>query len=190
MANDILYTNNDMAHWKKYFYYPIVLFRNAVINKIPSRHFRRMIDKLLGARMGKGSFLFRRTELLFPKGLHIGDHSTIGWFTLLDARGGIIIGNNVTVASYCKMITGSHDINSSNFEASFLPIEIGDYAWICTGATICQDVKIGEGAVVAAGAVVVKDVEPYAVVAGVPARKIGTRKNQEQNYIPCTPLLH
>lgn len=103
---DRLYDHNDMAHWKKYLYYPLTLFRNSFINKIPSRHIRRGVDKLMGARFGKGSFLFRRTEVLFPKGLLIGSNTTVGWFTLLDARGGIKIGNNVIIASYTKLITG------------------------------------------------------------------------------------
>lgn len=184
-----IYNHNDMAHWVKYIYFPITLFRNVFINKIPSRHFRRLIDKAMGARFGKGSFLFRRTELLFPKGLLVGSYSTVGWFTLLDARGGIKIGDNVTVASYVKVITGSHDINSIEFNASFRPVIIENYAWICTGAIICQNVIIGEGAVVAAGAVVVKNVEPYTVVAGVPAREIGKR-NRELKYTPTTPFLH
>ena len=189
MNNITLYDHNDMAHWKKYIYYPLTFFRNDIINKIPSRHFRRFVDKMLGARFGKGSFLFRRTEILFPKGLYIGEHSNVGWFSLLDARGGIKIGNNVTVASYSKLITGSHDIDSPNFEAKFLPIIIDDYVWICTGATICQNVHIGEGAVVAAGAVVVEDVPPYTVVGGVPAKKIKDRK-KGMIYHTSTPLLH
>lgn len=185
-----LYDHSDMVHWKKYMYYPITLFRNTFINKIPSRHFRRFFDKLLGARIGSGSYLFRRTELLFPKGLLVEKNSTVGWFALLDARGGIKIGNNVVVASYVKMVTGTHDINSSEFEASFKPIIIGDYVWICTGATICQNVTIGEGAVIAAGAIVTRDVPPYTVVGGVPAKVIGTREKLNFTYIPSTPLLH
>lgn len=184
-----IYDHNDMAHWKKYIYYPLTLFRNVFINKIPSRHFRKWIDGILGARIGRGSFLFRRTEVLFPKGLYIGEYSNVGWFTLLDARGGINIGDNVTIASYAKLITGSHDINSPSFDAHFLPIRIDNYAWICTGATICQNVHIGEGAVVAAGAVVVNNVEPYTVVAGVPAKVIGKR-NSNPSYHTSTPFLH
>ena len=190
MNNNKLYNHNDMAHWKKYIYYPLTLFRNVVINKIPSRHFRRFCDVLMGARFGKNSYLFRRTELLFPKGLYVGDNSTVGWFSLLDARGGLRIGNCVTVASYVKMVTGTHDFNSPEFQADFLPIIIGDYCWICTGATICAGVTIGEGAVVAAGAVVTKDVPPFSVVGGVPAKIIGKRKKQKMNYIPGTPFLH
>ena len=186
----VLYNHNDMAHWKKYLYYPLTLFRNTVINKIPSRHFRRAVDKMMGARYGKGTFLFRRTDVLFPRGLFIGDHSTVGWFSLLDARGGIRIGNNVIIASYVKLITGSHDYNSEIFKACFEPIVIEDRAWICTGATICQNVTIGEGAVVAAGAVVVDDVAPYTVVGGVPAKVIGKRERKDYKYKPRTEMLH
>lgn len=185
-----IYDHNDMKRWKKYFYYPLTLFRNTVINKIPSRHFRRFCDKLMGARFGKGSFLFRRTEILFPKGVNIGDHSTIGWFTLLDARGGIRIGNNVCIASYVKMITGSHDINDPKFKSGFKPVVIEDYAWICTGAMICQGVTIGKGAVVAAGAVVTQDVPSFTVVGGVPAKVIAKRKEQELLYHPRTDIFY
>ena len=55
-------------------------------------------------------------------------------------------------------------------------------------ATICQNVKIGEGAVVAAGVVVVNDVAPYTVVGGIPIKMIGIRKNF--SYHPYTHLLH
>ncbi len=189
MNKDEIYKNENMKQWKKYLYYPLVLLRNIIVNKIPSRHLRKWIDLLLGARIGRGSFLFRRTEVLFPKGLNIGEYSNVGWFSLLDARGGIVIGNNVTIASYAKLITGSHNYNSPEFQACFLPITIGDYVWICTGATVCQNVNIGEGAVVAAGAVVVSDVEPYTIVGGVPAHKIGERK-RKLNYQTHTPLLH
>ena len=184
-----LYNHNDMRHFFKYFYYPAFLFRNIFINKIPSRHIRKVFDLLLGARIGKKSYLFRRTEVLFPKGLLIGNNTTIGWFTLIDARGGIYIGNKVTIASYVKLITGTHNTKTPNFEANFCPIVIDDYVWICTGATVCANVHIGEGAVIAAGAVVTNDIEPYTIVGGVPAKKIGER-NKNLDYCPSTSFLH
>jgi hypothetical protein len=185
-----LYDHNDMNRIYKYFYYPVVLFRNSIINKIPSRHLRKWFDILLGAQYGKGTYVFRRTEVYFPKGLHLGDNSTVGWFTLLDARGGLYIGDNVTIASYVKVIDGKHDINDPLFTASFAPIVIKDYAWICTGAIIIQGVTIGRGAVIAAGAVVTKDVPDYAIVGGNPANVIGVRKLQKYSYNPKTELLH
>lgn len=64
------------------------LFGNVVINKIPSRHLRKAFYQLLGAKIGRGTYLFRRVETLQPCGLVMGDHCSVGWFTLLDARGG------------------------------------------------------------------------------------------------------
>lgn len=58
--------------------------------------------------------------------------------------------------------------------------EIGNDVWIGANVSICQGVTIGDGAVVGTGAVVLKDVEPYAIYAGVPAKKIGTRFSEEE----------
>ena len=62
-----------------------------------------------------------------------------------------------------------------------MPININDYVWIGANVTVLQNVKIGQGAVVCAGSVVTKDVEPYSIVAGTPARPIGKR-NKQLNY--------
>lgn len=184
-----LLNHSDMKKWKKYIYYPLVLFGNVIVNKIPSRHVRKWWLIALGAHIGNKSYLFRRVETLFPKGLLIGDSVTVGWFCLLDARGGIKIEDNVSVSSYVKFITGSHDVDSKNNKAVFEPIIVKKYAWICTGAIVLQGVTIGKGAVVAAGAVVTKDVPDYTIVGGVPATVIG-RRAKDLEYSPSTPMLH
>lgn len=156
----------------------LLVMGNTIINKIPWNRFRKFYFSLLGAKFAKNSVVFRRVEILGPKRLKIGSSSSIGWFTLMDSRGGVTIGENVTIASYCKLITGKHDIEDSMFCAEFYPIVIEDYAWICTGATILGGVTIGKGAVVCAGAVVTKDVPPMTVVGGVPAKEIRKRNTE------------
>lgn len=72
-------------------------------------------------------------------------------------------------------------MNSKHFEAIYKPIIIDDYAWLGAGCTILQGVHIGKGAVVCAGAVVTNDINPYEVVAGIPARMIKHR-NKDLSY--------
>ncbi len=181
---------NNMPKIAKIFYYSLVLFGNVLVNKIPSRHIRKWWLQLLGAKIGKRSFPARRVEILLPMGLKLGDGVTIGWFAELDARGGLTIDDNSNISSHVKIITGSHDIDDPDYTADFLPVTIGKRCWIGTGAIVLQGVSIGDGAVVAAGAVVTKDVEPYTVVGGVPAKRI---KERERNLVYSngpTPLLH
>lgn len=179
-----------MTGIKKKIYYAIVLFGNVVINKIPSRRIRKSFYKLMGAKIGKDTVIFRRSDILFPKGLDISDNCSIGWFTHLDARAGIKIGKNTVIASYSKLITGSHDVDDILFTAKFKPIIIGDKVWIGTGATILQGVTIGEGAVVAAGSVVTKDIPPYTIVGGIPAKFIRKRSENLEYTIDPAPILH
>lgn len=162
----------------KKIYWMFIVLGNCVVNKIPSRHIRRWYYSILGADLNNESVIFRNVDILSPRKLKIGNGSSVGWHSLIDARGGITIGNNVTVASYSRLVTGSHDINDPLFHAEFKPIVIEDYAWLCTGCTILQGVTIGRGAVVAAGAVVIKDVPPMTVVGGVPAKIIRERKTE------------
>lgn len=178
--------SNTMPRLLKPLYFAVNLWGNRIINKIPSRHLRRGFYRMLGMEAGRGSFLSRRVEVLYPKGLVMDERVSIGWFAELDARGGIFIGNDSVIASHVKLITGSHDIDSPSFSADFLPIHIGHHCWIGTGAIILQGVDIGDGAVVSAGAVVTRDVEPWSVVGGVPARFI--RKRTEGLDYECGPV--
>lgn len=107
--------------------------------------------------------------------LHIGNYTHINRGCLIDARGGITIQNSVSISHNVSIITGSHDVQSPIFMGVFKPIIIEDYVWIGANATILQGVTLGKGAVISAGAVVTKDVEPYNIVAGVPAKTIGKR---------------
>ena len=155
-----------------------LLIYNTIINKIPINIVRKFFLRLLGAKLSSNCVIFRRCEMIKPINLKVGRSSSIGWFSFIDARGSISIGNNVTIASYCKLVTAKHDVEDPMFRASENPIIIDDYVWICTGATILGGVSIGKGAVVAAGAVVTKDVPPMTIVGGIPAKYIKKRETE------------
>jgi acetyltransferase-like isoleucine patch superfamily enzyme len=112
----------------------------------------------------------------------IGPGAVINAGCLLYTTGGLTIGREVSVSAGVWLVTGTHDMNHPDFPAEFRPIVIGDYAWIGSRATIQAGVTIGEGAVVMAGAVVTRDVAPYAVVGGVPARQVGERALRSPRY--------
>lgn len=181
---------NDMPKIIKYIYYAFTLFGNMIINKIPSRHIRKWFYQALGAKIGKKTFPCRRVEILLPKGLVLKERVAVGWFAELDARGGILVDHDTNISSHVKLITGSHDIDDSDYTADFQPIKVGHHCWIGTGAIILQGVTIGDGAVVAAGAVVTKDVPPYTVVGGVPAKTIRSRTVTDGYQIGSAPFLH
>lgn len=109
--------------------------------------------------------------------ISIGKNSVINRHCRLDGRGGISIGRNVSISPECYLISASHDPHSPTFEGldGHTAIAIHDYAWLGTRAIVLPGVTIGRAAIVGAGAVVTRDVEPFTIVAGNPARVIGHR---------------
>lgn len=120
----------------------------------------------------------------------IGKGTVINYGCLLYTTGGLVIGENVSISAGSWLVTGTHDMNDPLFPDKYLPIMIGNHAWIGARATILAGVTIGEGAVVMAGAVVSRDVPPYAVVGGVPAKVVSQRKLHDLSYeINFCPLF-
>ena len=93
----------------------------------------------------------------------------------------IVIGDQATISQGVKLCCASHDIASKIMELTYRPIVINANAWVAGWAIILPGVTIGEGAVVAAGAVVTKDVEPWSVVGGNPAKFIKKRVLKDES---------
>jgi acetyltransferase-like isoleucine patch superfamily enzyme len=127
------------------------------------------------------------SEISSPEKLQIGLNTAIGKRCVIDARGGITIGRNVNISSYVRLQTAKHLIDDPDFTHQYSPISIGDRVWIAEGAIVLGGVTIGEGAVVAASAVVTKDVEPFSVVGGVPARVIRQRSHDLRYHLSWRP---
>jgi maltose O-acetyltransferase len=117
-----------------------------------------------------------------PRGVRIGIDTIVGNDAFLDGRAPLIIEDHVDIASEVMIYNSEHDIESEEFKAINEKVVIKDYVFIGPRAIILPGVTIGRGAVVGAGAVVTKDVEDFAIVGGVPAAKIGERKNKDLNY--------
>jgi acetyltransferase-like isoleucine patch superfamily enzyme len=148
---------------------------NILINKIPSHNLRIWWLRAGGAKIGKGSSIWRNTEVLGVENLVIGDDSVIAWHCQVDARAGLIIGDHVAIASHVLIIAGSHDLMAPEFWSVSAPIYIDDYAWIASRALIGHGAHIGQGAVVTANTIVAKEIAPYKIVGGSGAKPMGER---------------
>jgi len=153
-----------------------------LIGFVPVHHIRRFFYRLAGIKIGRGSTIHTGARFYNPKNISIGEDSIIGEGAVLDGRDKLSIGNHVDIASQVMIYNSEHDINDPYFLAKNAPVVIEDYVFIGPRAIILPGVKVGKGAIVAASAVVTKDVPPFSVVGGVPAKIIGERKNKNLSY--------
>ena len=148
---------------------------NTFVNKIPFADIRMDLYRRAGVKVDATSNIMMHTWVLQARDITIGPNCIIGPFTTLDGRGGLTIGRNVNIAGQVLTIGGYHLVDSETAEGILGKIVIEDNAWVAMRATILPGVTIGEGAYVGAAALVNRDIEPYTLVGGVPARKIRDR---------------
>ena len=132
-------------------------------------------------RLPTSSAIPWRAEFYAPERIVIGENVTIGDTCFLDGRSGLTIGDSVNLGSRVHIYTREHDVDSPTLAETGGPVAIGDHAWVASHAIVLPGVTFGQGAVVAAGTVVTKDVEPFSVVGGNPARPI-RKRNDDLRY--------
>lgn len=152
------------------------------VGHIPSHTLRRICYQLVGIKMGKGATIHMWANFFNPRGVVIGEDTIIGDHCFLDGRDSLKIGNHTDIASQVLIYNSEHDLEDENFKAITASVEIGDFVFIGPRAIILPGVRVGDGAVVAAGAVVTKDVEPFTIVGGIPAKEIGQRNLKNPHY--------
>lgn len=144
----------------------------------------------MGFNIGKESTVFLDCKFDCAKGLVIGNNSVLNDNCRIDPRGGVEIGSNVIISSDVQLITMDHDGDIMGVKKDKKKIIIEDYVWIATRALILPGVKIGKGAVVAAGSIVTKDVAPFTIVAGAPARFLREKEQITDYVVSYRRLFH
>lgn len=139
------------------------------------RYWRSFVLRLWGAKIGKHCAIAAGAKIWAPWNLEIADYVAVANGAELYDVAKIRIGHHVTISQNSYICTASHDISKKLKPLTYSEVCIGDFSWVCAKAIILPGVTIGEGAIVAAGAVVTKDVEPWAVVGGNPAKFIKKR---------------
>lgn len=132
-------------------------------------------------RLGSAVKVRRGGWIFNPSEVSIGDNSRLNIGFLINGGGGVEIGSHVRVGPRVIIYSQNHNyedralcIDEQGYRRAKTVIE--DDVWLCAGAIILPGVTVRKGTVVAAGAVVTKETEPYSIVAGVPAIKIGERQ--------------
>ena len=149
---------------------------NRFFTYLPSftiRHF--ILRRLYGMRIGRQANVHMGIRVFSPQRIVIVDRSVIHFDCILDGRCGLVVGEDVDISFQVNIFTLEHDLDDPLYGPTGAAVTIRDHAVVATRATILPGVTIGEGAVVASGAVVTRDVPPYTIVGGVPARFIRER---------------
>jgi maltose O-acetyltransferase len=141
--------------------------------------------RVLGIQIGEQSSIWMGAQ--FTGGaldqIRIGAHCSIAYDSFWVAGAPIILKDNVVTGHRVEFYTSDHDPDDPAFSRRDAPITIEEYAWIGSRVIILKGVTIGQGAVVAAGSVVTKDVPPYAIVGGNPAKFIRMRSKTNFTYV-------
>lgn len=158
-------------------YIKMVIWRvfNALVFPLLPAYLRNKALWLFGANIGR-SLVYRTVKVYAPWNLEIGEWSCIGPRVELYNKARISIGDNSVISQDSYICTASHNVSSISMALVTRPIDIQDNVWIAAKAAIMPGVTIAKGAVVAACSVVAKDVQPWTVVGGNPAKFIKERR--------------
>jgi acetyltransferase-like isoleucine patch superfamily enzyme len=141
--------------------------------------FRRLLAAHLFGRCGKNFKCFQFTEFSYGYNLEVGDDVVVHRNVLLDDRGGIVLGNRVSISDYANIYSHTHSIVDQR-DVSNAPTILEDDVRITYHATVLAGVRVGRNGMVGAVAVATKDVRPYHVNVGIPAKSIRVKPNAPQ----------
>lgn len=132
---------------------------------------RRLLAPYVFKRVGKNFKAFHFVEVSFGYNLEVGDDVVVHRNVLLDDRGGIVIGNNVSISDYASVFSHTHSIDDIN-DIHNIPTVLEDGVRITYGAIVLAGVKVGVQGMVGARAVATRNVRPYHVNVGIPAKSV------------------
>ena len=138
--------------------------------------FRRMLAPFVFARVGENFKCFQSVEFSFGYQLEVGDNVVVHRHVLLDDRGGITLGDRVSISDYANIYSHTHSIVDQK-DVTSLRTVLEDDVRITYHATVLAGVRVGQNGMVGAGALATKDVRPFHVHVGVPAKSIRVKPN-------------
>jgi putative colanic acid biosynthesis acetyltransferase WcaF len=146
----------------------------------PLHGWRRWLLRRFGANVAPTARIHGSARVWYPPNLTLEANALVGPGVHCYAMARIRIGENAVVSQRAHLCAGTHDVDDPHFQLRALPIEIGAGAWIASEAFVGPGVTVGEGAVLGARGVTVKDLDPWGIYAGNPARYIRPRLRHQE----------
>lgn len=141
----------------------------------PFHAWRSMLLRVFGAKMGPACHFYPKAKIWAPWNLVCEDRASVADGAELYNTAPLFMGSHAIVSQGAYICGATHLYNEISFKLVSFPIRLGPYSWICARAAVHPGVNVGEGAILALGSVATKDLEPFGIYAGVPARKVKER---------------
>jgi acetyltransferase-like isoleucine patch superfamily enzyme len=148
---------------------------------------RRILAEHIFKRVGKNFKAFQHVEFSFGYNMEVGDNVVVHRHVLLDDRGGIVLGNGVSISDYANIYSHTHSIVEQKDVTNAVTV-LGDGVRVTYHATVLAGVHVGEQAMVGACAVATKDVRPYHVNVGIPAKSVRVKPNAPTDVMHLTTV--
>ncbi len=148
---------------------------------------RRLLASRIFRKCGENFKAFQYVEFSFGYNLEVGDDVVVHRHALLDDRGGLVLGNRVSISDYANIYSHTHSIVDQR-DVTDAVTRIDDDVRITYHATVLAGVHVGENGMVGAGAIATKDVRPYHVHVGIPAKSIRVKPNAPPDVFHLTTI--
>lgn len=144
----------------------------------PLHAWRAFVLRLFGATLGPHCRIYPAAEIWAPWNLVCEDAVAIANGAVIYNALPMHLGSHATVSQQAYLCGSTHDVDDPAFPMISSPIRLGAYAWVAARAVVCAGVTVGEGAVLGLGSIATRDLKPWTVYAGVPARELRARSRR------------
>lgn len=141
----------------------------------PMHRWRNGLLRLFGARLDGLCHIYPTAKIWAPWNLACEELATIADGAEIYNPSPVWLGSHAIVSQGAFLCAASHDYTRPEFPMISAPIRVGPYAWICARAVVQMGVTVGERAILGLGAIATRDLEPWGIYAGLPARKVKER---------------
>lgn len=150
-----------------------LLFRSS---PRPCHRWRSFLLRCCGASIGADCHIYPKATIWAPWNLVCEDVVGIADHANIYNPDKVYLGSHCTISQEAYLCGATHDYESVEFPLIAAPIRVGPRAWVCARATVQMGVTVAEGAILGLGSIATRDLEPWFVYAGIPARKIKRRE--------------